>query len=414
MKKKLFWLSLSLLAVTAAGGFFFYRFRHQPRLKRLTDNFWAYTLINKVAKITDLGFVHYYFYPNSLDTYQLFIKGKNLEILQLSLPDPVTTPVVIEHNQEVPAVFVDPQGLEHNVKVRFRGYGAVHWAQPKKSWRIIFSGGDTFNGLASLDLIIPEDRGLVFEHLANFRAGKLGLLAPDSWFANLTINQQSQGVYYVTEKLDEAFFTRRNLTGTLFGEKDQSETWNVNIYESVDRWRTYPEDPNHPDFKYLKQLLDLVNDPGSSAQEVFQLLDKDSFLAWRVHSLLMASLHQDKSHNNRLFFNHQTKKFVLTPWDTGDRTSTLVDIDETFNPLAIKLLQDPQVKAERNRRLAEYLNDPVNRSQDLEFFENSWQSLQVPLMQDTNKFHPDLKYLLDIKNYRLWMLDHFDNLNRQL
>ena len=415
MKKKLLILTTSFLVFLFLIGGFFFRFRNQSFITGLTDNYWIFSLVNKLAKITDLAYVHYSFYPNSFQSYQLFIKGNDLEELQLELPtNPEENPVMAGFNVEVPAVFIDPDNKEYKVDVRFRGNGAIHWAQVKKSWRITLSGNQVFNDLNSFDLIIPEDRGLILEHLANFRAKKLGLLSSDSWFINLILNQKPQGIYYVTERLDERFFSRRNLTGNLFGEKDQLNPWNANIYQDIKHWRTYSEDDHHPDFKYLKQLLDLVNDSQSTPEQIFTLLDKDSFLNWEVHRLLMASLHQGKSHNNRLFFNHKLNKFQLVPWDTGDRTTISEDINLSYNPLTNKLLQSPQLKSERNQRLKNYVDDSNNLKQDLAFFNQTLNTVESDLIKDTNKFYPTFKYLLDIKAYTNWMNQHFDNLKSQL
>jgi len=415
MEKKLSISLLVLLIFFLFTGWLFYQNRNRPLITRITDNYWAYNFINQTAKITDLIFLHYTFYPDKLDNYQLFIKGSDLEKLEKELPsNPEKQSIMTQFTAQAPAVLVDPSGTEHKVEVRFRGDLAVHWAERKKSWRILLKNNDTFNSLNSFDLIIPEDQGLVLEHLANFRAKKLNLYSPDSWFANLKLNQSSQGIYYFTERLDEDFFIRRNLIGTLFGEKDQLDPWNVNIYQDAKYWRTYPEDPHNPDFKYLKELLEMINNPQSTSEEIFQLIDKDSFLNWQVHSLLMASLHQDQSHNSRLFFNHQSQKFELIPWDTGNRTSVSEDINLSYNPLAIRLLADPQVKAERNQRLKTYLDNPDNQVEDLAYFNQAVDLLKIALIKDTNKFHPTIKYLLDLKQYRLWMGQHFDNLKHQL
>ena len=342
----------------------------------------------------------------------MFIKGQDFEVLQSQLPS--TGNLVAGFDTTVPASFMADNQTTFKVKVKYRGNTSIHWRYPKKSWRINFKGKNSLNNLTSFDLIIPEDRGLVLEHLSNFRAKKLGLLAPDSWFVNLKINQKSQGVYYVTERIDEDFIDRLELTGTLFGEKDDLRYWSSPLYDNPDHWRTYPEDEHHPDFKYLGQLLILIKNPNTTTEELLNLVDLDNFLNWQVHSLLMASFAQENTRNNRLFYNYQIKKFQFIPWDTGSRHESYEDLDRLYHPLVDKLLSDPNLKAERNKRLKEYISSSKNQQEDLTFFENSLKQIYVPLMQDNVKFYANLKYLLDIKTYRLWMNQHFDNLLRQL
>jgi len=413
MKKHIFLIILAAFLTFLLLGLVLFRFRSRPFITRLTDNYWVFTTINQLAKITDIPFAFYQFYPNKLSTYQLFIKGQDLEALQSQLPDVNQSNIAVDFNQ-VPAGFITDAGKTLKTRVRYRGNTSVHWAYYKKSWRINLRGNDALNQLKSIDLIIPEDRGLVLEHLANYRAKKLGLLNPDSWFINLIINQKSQGVYYATEKIDENFILKRDLQGTLFGEKDDLDNWNTSIYSSISRWRTYPENPHHPDFKYLKQLINMVNNQNTTIEELLTLIDLDNFLSWQVHSLLMASFAQEDTRNNRLFYNYDLKKFQFIPWDTGSRHESSEDLGKSYHPIVDRLLADPNIKAKRNQLLKSYITNPQNLSDDLAFFNKSIDQLYSPLMQDNLKFYANIKYLMDIKNYRNWMLGHFDNLEAQL
>jgi len=413
MKKRLI-ISVIILTVFIFSSLLLFRFRTHPLITKLTDTHWGFVTINQVAKITDIPFFYYHFYSNSLPTYNLFIKGNDLDKLFQSIPNPQKTPIVAGFNTRVPAIFVSDLGNQYKVRLKYRGNTATHWAYNKKSFRLRFSDGKSFKNLNTIDLIIPEDRGLVLEHLANFRAKKLNLLAPVSWFANLKINQKSQGLYYLTERIDQDFILNRQLNGTLFGEKDDINNWNANIYQDENLWRTYPEDPHHPDFKYLKQLLELINDPSSTTQEILSLLDLDNFLAWQVHSLIMASHNQNQSHNNRLFYNHEIKKFQFIPWDTGQQQIDAFTLDQPYHPLVDRLLQDEIIKKKRDQLLLDYINNPQNLSEDKDFFQTALDSVYVPLIQDNQKFYPNLKYLLDINSYKDWIDQHFNNLVNQL
>ena len=411
--KKIWLIILTSLITFFITGFLTFHFRSSSFITKLTDNPWIFTTLNQLAKVTDIPFSIYQFSSNQLPTYQLFVKGQDLEALKNALPDLNQTNLMVDFNS-VPATFLAANGISHKVNLKYRGNTSIHWAHPKKSLRLSFKNKADLNGLKAVDLIIPEDRGIVLEHLANFRAKKLGLLAPDSWFANLTINQKSQGLYYVTEKIDQNFINRRQLTGTLFGEKDDINNWSTPIYTSIERWRIYPEDPHHPDYKHLRELIDLINQPDTTTQELLTLIDLDNFLNWQVHSLLMASFAQEGFRNNRLFYNHRINKFQLIPWDTGSRHESYQDLDRLYNPLADRLLADLDIRTKRNKRLESYISNPDNLTKDLDFFETSWNQIRIPLMQDNVKFYPNIKYLLDIKTYRSWLTKHFDNLLNQL
>lgn len=412
--KKIWLIGCLCLIGFSLAGYLMFRFRSHPFIMALTDNQWVFKTVNQLAKITDIPFSFYYFSPNRLPYYQLFIKGNDLETLQEPLNQAQQNDTIMVDFNQVPATFISDNNETYKVNIRYRGNTAIHWAFPKKSWRISFRGKDSLNQIKTFDLIIPEDRGLIMEHLANFRAKKLNLLFPDSWFINLNINQKSQGVYYVTERMDEDFIARRGLSGTLFGEKDNPDAWSASLYSSIDLWRVYPEDKFNPDFKYLKQLLDLVNDQNTTTAELLQLVDLDNFLHWQVHGLLMASFAQEKTRNNRLFYNHKINKFQLIPWDTGSRHESYEDLDRPYNPLADKLLADNQIRSARNNLLKEYLTDPNNLTEDIAFFETTLKQIYLPLMKDNVKFYANIKYLNDIQIYRRWLLQHFENLLKQL
>ena len=107
-------------------------------------------------------------------------------------------------------------------------------------------------------------------------------------------------------------------------------------------------------------------------------------------------------------------KFQFIPWDTGSRHNSYEDLNKLYNPLADRLLANPEIRQERNQRLKDYITNPDNLTEDLAFFDRAVSQIRVPLLQDNVKFYADIKYLMDIKNYRLWIPQHFDNLLQQL
>jgi hypothetical protein len=410
-KSFIFIVSLLILAGTIAS---LVSFRHHQFITKLTDNYWVFTTINQIAKITDIPYLGYRLKTHQLPQYQVLVSELELLSLESSLPNPQQTHLIQKHDQEISATFIDDQGTPYQVKLKYRGNSAVHWAFPKKSYRIIFTNESPFKNLTSIDLIIPEDRGLIFEHLANYRAEKLGLLAPQSWFGTVSINHHNPSLYYLSEQLNQSFLDQRNLKGTLFGEKDDINNWNQNIYQNSDRWQTSSNLKKNPDYKYLDQLLSLIDDQSSTSEQVLQLLDLDNFLNWQAHSVLMSSLHQDQSHNNRLFFNHQIQKFQLIPWDTGQREMVSEDLNSFHHPITDKLLLDPDILEKRNQILRNYLDNPIQVNQDTKFFNNSLKKIYTPLLQDDSKLHPNFKYLNDIKKYRQWLNSYFKKLRLQL
>lgn len=411
MKRILLFFFVVILAI-GCSGFFLYKYRHHSLVTRLTNNPVFYKEINQLAKISDLLFLPLEFYSSTLPSYQLLIDPLDLITLEESLPQSNQVKLVAGFDQKASATFIDDQNQSYSVKLSYRGNNALHWAHPKKSYRIEFDSPDTFKNLHTIDLIIPEDRGLALEHLANYRAKKLNLLAPDSWFANLSLNHQPVSFYYVTEKIDQHFLAKRNLSGVLFKEKDSVSSWNQSIYQDVNNWQVDPD--NQLATNNLKQLIAILNNQDSNSEDLTLLIDLDNFLAWQVHSVLMASIHQDQSHNNNLVFNEKINKFQFIPWDTGQRDMISQKLNKPYHPVVDFLLTDPDIVKKRDELLNNYLAKQINYQSDVDIFNQTINQIKIPLIQDKQKFHPNIKYILDIKHHQNWLTNYQDILKAQL
>ncbi|MFH2062039.1 MAG: CotH kinase family protein, partial [Candidatus Beckwithbacteria bacterium] len=204
---------------------------------------------------------------------------------------------------------------------------------------------------------------------------------------------------------------------TLFKEKDSTDNWNKSIFKDVQDWRAYPDNPDNPDnpdYQALEKLLLTLNTSESTSEDLLNLIDLDNFLSWQVHSILMASIHQDKSHNNNLFYNHQLNKFQFIPWDTGQRDMISIKLNKLYHPIVDFLLSDPTIIKKRDKLLTDYLLNSTYYQQDIDLFNQSINQIYIPLIQDKQKFYPNIKYIIDIKNYRNWINNYSTILKSQL
>jgi len=380
---------------------------------------WKTDLVTYLTKLTDIVYFPHYFKPHSLSVYELTLNPDNYVALNQNLPDPNKTNGILsdKYKQYVPAKFTY-QGEEYDIQVRYRGFDFDHWTRQKKSWRIKFKDSQPFFNQTAINLIIPEDRGMYLEELSNYRAKKLGLIVPDSQFVILKVNGQTQGVYWLVEHWTPAFLEKKQLpVGNLYGDIDQmvSRDQQKSIYQSISFWKKYVKDEIYKDDNYaeISMLLDLLNN--ASDQEFFRklplLVDIDNLLAWQAHSVLMGSVHQDSIHNIRFYWHPALGKFYVFPWDVlGGRVSWPID----YHPLVARVLKNPDWLNQRNQILTDYVSNPDNLQQDLDYYDQLINQTKTAIFQDYRKFFSNFGYIQQTSKTRQQIIDQFQLIKKSL
>lgn len=376
---------------------------------------WRNDLVKYLAKLTDIFYLPYFFKNHNLPVYELSINIQDKNFLDHNLPNLDETRILSASYKEfVPATF-NFQDQQFKVKVRYRGYDFDHWARPKKSWRIKFKSSEKFMNQTAINLIIPEDRGMYLEELSQYRSKKLGLIVPSSQFVWLKVNNKSHGVYWQVEQWTEEFLQNQNLPlGDLFGEDDEilNAADNNPLYQSADYWKKYISHPSQDNKPELTKLLDLLNhaDDREFFEKLPQVLDMDTFLKWQAESVLMASSHQDATHNIRLYYHPDLNKFLIIPWDVEGGSGWPVD----YNPLVTRVLTNPVWFKQRNDILNNYVNNPENLADDLRFYDNLVATVQTAIFKDPLKFFSNYGYVQQIKKSRQEIIDEFQLIKRSL
>ena len=374
---------------------------------------WQNDLVTYLAKLTDIVYLSSHFKSHSLPIYNLSIKTENFLFLDQNLPDPKKTRgILTDEYKKYTSANIEFQDQSFDVKVRYRGYDFDHWTRDKKSWRIKFDQVNPLFNQKSINLIIPEDRGIYLEELSNFRAKKMGLIVPESQFIVLNVNENNHGIYWQAGHWNQNFLVKNNLPmSKLYGEIDQpNKEGKQSIFTSTDYWKDYlDQDENKSE---LKTLLDLLNQPDD--QKFFfnlpQILDIDNFLTWQSHSVLMGSNHQDTYHNIRLYYHPELKKFFIFPWDVLGGLKWLKD----YNPLVTRVLKNPLWLSKRNKILTDYVSNPDNLDQDLQFYDQLFNQTKVAFLQDSFKYFSNYGYLKQVAKTRQQLIDQFQLVKNHL
>ncbi|MBI4489162.1 MAG: CotH kinase family protein [Deltaproteobacteria bacterium] len=365
----------------------------------------------------------FYNYRNlGLPIYDLEITDKNYRQLFANLPNPRDSILTEEYKDYVRAKFFH-QGKEYKVRVRFRGLTPNHWEDEKKSWRIRFEKGDLFEGKRSINLVIPQDRGYLSEHLANYRARKMGLVVPDSRYAFLRVNGQFQGIYFEIEQPSGKEFLERNKRkgdANFYNE----ENWNwfrygfTPIFTKLAHWKKKDRDAvsqvdNYAELDYLLFLLNEADDERFH-KEIPNLMDIGQFFRWQSHSMLMGSYHQGDHNNNNLYFDITQGKFEPMPWDVHQWPIKGLFFDKPYNPLVTRILRNPDFLHERNRILWGYVNNPKNLTDDVAFYDDIYKKTRRGFYADRKKGVMNWKFDREVRRNRETIVTNWEKIRNNL
>lgn len=405
MKKAILIIFILLCLFISGILVFYYKGDRNSFLNRTINNFSARhpgvaVNLKKGTKTLDVFYLFHQLIPDKIPTFSLLIKGNDLIRLNANLPK--SGALTEEYKQSVPAEFIY-QGKTYKVKVRYRGDNPNHWLFAKKSWRVKFD--DKFEGQESINLILPEDRYFFIEPWISRMGQKLGLVTPELEFVKLTVNGLSQGVYLKSEQWSRTFLANHGLPedADLYGENDFDEP-TPDLYADVANFKKYTFASSRPEenMNQLAALLDLLHN--ASDQEFFNkipdLVDMDNLLLWQAQATLGFSHSQKKSHNLIAYFNPEINKFQFIPWNVAMADEKPILPDVNYNPLMTRVLKNPDYMFKRNQILWEYISNQDNLADDLDYFDNLYQTTRGAFYRDSIKIFPNLDFDLTVKKHR--------------
>jgi len=348
----------------------------------------------RYAKVFDIFFIPLSFHKDNLETIDIEIKPNDLEKLRsynFNRNDELA-------KKTVPAV-VTIGGKIYNAKVKNRGQNENHWVEQKRSWRIKLAKDSYWKGMREFNLIIPYDRGYFSEQFSFTVAQKLGLKPPRSEFVTNTINSGTKAVYFLTQQWDKDMLEYNSLGSDTDLYSDKNTPVNSNgqwgIYNDVANFeKKVSIEGRENDFSNLDNLLKIIkSDKNIFDNSIGDILDLDNALAWVAHSTLVFTRGQQFSHNIFLYFDRMQGRFQLIPWNVDmDRTKSIENhsIDEYYNPLMGKLLENDEFTHKRNRLMWDYLTNGQNITQDLKSID-LWNKTIIPsFLTDRKKKYSNL------------------------
>jgi parallel beta-helix repeat protein len=359
--------------------------------------------------LTKFEFVHlFYDWRNlGIPIYDLTTSRKDMDKIINSLPSKDSL-LTDEYKKYIKAEFSYNGQIYDNVKLKIRGLSPNHWVDEKKSWRIKFNSKDLFEHKKSLNLIIPQDRGLFAEYLSNHIARKMGLWVPDDKFVFLRINNVLQGIYYEIEHPTNKFLELHSKVDS--ANYYQEDNWDMRkygydpIFSDVGHWKknsseTVSQFNNYAELDYLLFLLNKADD-NKFYREIPALVNMDNFLTWQAHSMIMGSYHQSEHGNINLYFNIIDGKFELIPNDVNMFPFVGKFFDKPYNPFIERVLKNPEYLHRRNLILWRYINDTNNLKDDLQFYDNAYNQFRKAFYADRKKGFTNLHFDKEVNRSR--------------
>lgn len=285
----------------------------------------------------------------------------------------------------------------HKIKLRLRGNHPRHWRTEKKSLRVKMQGDKLWRDLNRFELLAPADKSLLGAYLSAQLAKLMGLPGADIELAWVYINGQSNGLYLLSESIDEQTLINHNL---MPGDIYAGEVAKRDAYSGVDNrlfhhsglWQKLAHNSDHPRTQRtsLNLLVSWLQQPQIDYQQLRQLVDYPMFARFYLFHQLIGSTNIDQFHNWRLYFDHSRGRFFPLVWDPEGWPQHGLESDP--GALIDALRQDPVfIQAVRRQywqldmpgRLASFVekaeqirrelttwvgNDPV-RSIDLQYYD---------------------------------------------
>ena len=217
-----------------------------------------------------------------------------------------------------------------NVAVRSRGTGSR--SGTKLGLRVDFNrytSRQQFVGLTSLILDnLWQDPSFIREKLAMATFARLGQAAPRTSFARLFINNQYQGLYALTEAIDDAFLRRSfGETGYAFEYHwvrpfyGESLGGNLAAYRPLFEPQNHTLEANATLFGPIRSLFDEVNaaDDAVWRERVSEWLDLEQFVTHAAIEMFLSELDGVVGYagmnNFYLYRDPRTFRHRVIPWD---------------------------------------------------------------------------------------------------
>jgi hypothetical protein len=318
---------------------------------------------------------------------RMYVPRRSQETLVSNLPD--------SSKKWQPGFLLYPNNKIGSVKVRHRGDNPYNWMFEKKSWRIKTKKNALIDGTRVINYTLPQV-GQSSEHIGLSIARRAGILAPKSRLVELFVNDQSMGVYFETEHLNEEFLRNNGLmpVNLYKGEQYyQERAFRVDhdMFNDPSLWEKTSENNyfKQDDVSDLAQVFDLLRTAENSPDEMSRLKRIAPYTDWARYAALQTliqSPHNDAVHNMRTIFDSWRGQFIPIAYDLGIEATlnSPIILDHAPHSLLRLYHRHSDFLLEKYRQLYRLLVDEDILLQAVQELTNLESKLAISMIRDEN------------------------------
>lgn len=245
-----------------------------------------------------------------------------------------------------------------NVSIEHHGFSSRGLF--KKNYTLEFESSDPILNRKKVILSAQAtDKSMLRYFLSNEIFKEAGLKTAVITPVYFYINEESQGLYYLIEQINEEFFYKRNINvGELYKAINGEAKFNFNDNKELRNGfeKKIPEDDNY--YTLEKLIVTIDNEPESTFQtKIESMFNVDAYLKYMAVSVMICNW-DGIVHNFNIYRDNSNGKYEIIPWDL-DATFYFEDNLTAFpgnSPLLLKLLRHDKYRTEYKKYFEEYLN----------------------------------------------------------
>jgi len=195
------------------------------------------------------------------------------------------------------------------IKIRYRGDNPRNWLFEKKNLRIKTRKKSQLGQFRYFDYDPYNFQKFVSGKIAN----KIGIISPKYELIELYVNDNSEGIYIQTEKINENFLRRNKLmpVNIYKGEQINSEALiktdndlfnNHAIWTKIAMFNKIKNEDKSDLINFINLLRKSETDD-ASYEKLMSMLNLSEWGRFAAYQILTNNFHNDYSHNMRIFFD---------------------------------------------------------------------------------------------------------------
>jgi spore coat protein H len=240
---------------------------------------------------------------------------------------------------------INYKGITIKASISPQGAGSKY--HNKWNYKIECQNGYTIENLSKVNLSGQSSDNLMIKNaLASLVYKQIGMNVANSNLVFLKINGKNEGIYYIIERVDETFFSRRSidvyeLLKAVFGARFS--------WEEENNGREYfqkkiPEDDNYTNLMIMIQAVQNTNS-GNVFSNLDKYLDVKKYIVYHACTSIISN--SDGLSNNMYFYKKsQDSPYNIIPWDFDRSFDYEFPVDPVgSNDIIIKLFESDTCKA---------------------------------------------------------------------